>query len=334
MTQDRIALVLGAAGGVGGETAKALARRGWRIRALARDPVAAARKTGQAYEWIAGDAMDRDAVVRAAAGASILVHAVNPPGYKAWDRLVLPMIENSIAAAEASGARILLPGTIYNFGPDAFPVLREDSPQTPATRKGRIRKAMEAKLEAAARRGVRSLVLRAGDYFGPRPGNSWFSQGMVTPGKPVGRPIYPGQRGVGHAWAYLPDVGETFARLAEREAELPAFARFHFAGHWDADGAQLVGAIGRAAGTPGLKAMALPWPALGLIAPFNETMRELMEMKGFWRAPAALENARLVAFLGEEPHTPLDLAVTETLRGLGCLEPADAGSLRSTPAMV
>ena len=29
------------------------------------------------------------------------------------------MIENTVAAARASGTRILLPGTIYNYGPDA-----------------------------------------------------------------------------------------------------------------------------------------------------------------------------------------------------------------------
>jgi hypothetical protein len=34
----------------------------------------------------------------------------------------MPMIENTIAAARSSGARILFPGTIYNYGPDAFPV--------------------------------------------------------------------------------------------------------------------------------------------------------------------------------------------------------------------
>ncbi len=45
----------------------------------------------------------------------------------------------------------------------------------------------------------------------------------------------PREAGIGHAWAYLPDVGETFARLADREGELGPFARFHFAGHWDAD---------------------------------------------------------------------------------------------------
>jgi hypothetical protein len=53
------------------------------------------------------------------------------------------MLDSSIAAAKASGARILFPGTVYNFGPDAWPILREDSPQRPKTRKGAIRVEME-----------------------------------------------------------------------------------------------------------------------------------------------------------------------------------------------
>jgi len=40
-------------------------------------------------------------------------------------------------------------------------------------------------------------------------------------------------------------------------------------------------------------------------------------MKPFWRHPVRLDNARLVAFLGAEPRTPLDLAVTTTLDALG-----------------
>jgi hypothetical protein len=44
-----------------------------------------------------------------------------------------------LGAARANGARIVLPGTVYNFGPDAFPDLRETSPQNPVTAKGRIR---------------------------------------------------------------------------------------------------------------------------------------------------------------------------------------------------
>ncbi|MBX3481047.1 MAG: NAD(P)H-binding protein [Caulobacter sp.] len=319
MTPSRIALVLGATGGVGGETAQALANDGWTIRVLARDPAkGAAARPG--FDWRHGDAMDAAAVTRAAEGARLIVHAVNPPGYRGWARKVLPMIDSSITAARASGARILLPGTIYNFGPDAFPLLGEESPQHPATRKGAIRVQLEARLEAAAAEGVRSLVLRAGDYFGPRPGNGWFSGAMVSPGQPVREIRYPGKAGVGHAWAYLPDVARTFARLAAREAELGPFARFHFAGHWDHDGRQMIEAIRRAMGDPDIRVSGLPWSLLPLMAPFNETMRELIEMKGFWRAPAALDNARLVHFLGEEPHTPLNRAVRDSMAALGCLE--------------
>jgi nucleoside-diphosphate-sugar epimerase len=313
-SSNRIALVLGANGGVGGETAAALVRHGWTVRALVRDLSKATRSD---LEYVQGDVMDRAAVVAAAQGASIIVHAVNPPGYRGWKQLVLPMIDNSIAAARVSGARILLPGTIYNYDPAAHALIDETTPQRAFTRKGKIRVEMEARLEAAAASGVRSLILRAGDYFGPRSTqNSWFASGLVTPGKPVKTILYPGDKDVGHAWAYLPDVGETFARLADREAHLPAFARFHFDGQWDADGTAVVRAIARAAGHQRPKVNRLPWGLLPLAAPFNETLRELLEMKPFWRDPIRLDNRRLVAFLGEEPRTPLDLAVTATMRGL------------------
>ncbi len=315
----RIALVLGANGGVGGETAAALVRHGWAVRALVRDLTKTARP---GFDYIQGDALDRDAVVSAAKGASIIVHAVNPPGYRSWKSLVLPMIDNSIAAARASGARILLPGTIYNYDPAAHALIDETTPQRAFTRKGKIRVEMEARLEAAAapgseNGGVRSLILRAGDYFGPRSTtNSWFASGLVTPGKPVKTILYPGDKGVGHAWAYLPDVGETFARLADREAELPAFARFHFDGLWDADGTALIRAIARAAGLKRPKVFRLPWGLVPIAGLFNETFRELTEMRPFWREPVRLDNRRLVAFLGEEPRTLLETAVTATMRGL------------------
>ncbi len=135
----RTALVLGATGGISGETAAALRRHGWQVRALARDPVktAANRNAPGGVAWIGGDALDRNKVISAAQDAALIVHAVNPPGYRNWAGLVLPMIDNSIAAARASGARILLPGTIYNYGPDAFPILSEDFASAPDNAQGR-----------------------------------------------------------------------------------------------------------------------------------------------------------------------------------------------------
>lgn len=315
-----MALVLGATGGVGGETARQLRDAGWGVRALARG---LATETAQrdGMTWLRGDAMNRQDVARAAMGCEVIVHAVNPPGYRRWGELVLPMIDNTIAVAQAQGATIVLPGTIYNYGPDAFPVLTETSPQHPQTRKGAIRVELEHRLQVASGRGVRVIVLRAGDFFGPRAGNNWFSQGLVKPGRPVTVVQAPGAHGVGHQWSYLPDVARTLVQVLARRDTLAPLAAFHMAGHWDADGTQMTAAIVRVAGRHGVRprVRAFPWWLLRLAAPFVPTLRELMEMQYLWRQPLRMDNARLVELLGAEPLTPLDEAVEATLRGLGCL---------------
>jgi len=261
--------------------------------------------------------------MNAAAGCSVIIHAVNPPGYRRWSELVLPMLDNTIAAAATQGATIVLPGTVYNYGPDAFPLLTEDTPQRPMTRKGAIRVEMEQRLQKASREGARVLIVRAGDFFGPNAGSSWFSQGLVKQGRPVKTISYPGRRGVGHLWSYLPDVGRTVVELLARRDTLDAFASFHMEGHWDADGTQMSDAIRRVVahrtGTAP-RVAAFPWWLLALASPFVTTLREMGEMRYLWRTPVRMSNARLVAALGHEPHTPLDEAVEATLAGMGNLQ--------------
>jgi nucleoside-diphosphate-sugar epimerase len=186
------------------------------------------------------------------------------------------------------------------------------------TRKGAIRVEMERRLRVAAETDVKTLIVRAGDFFGPKAGNNWFSQGLVKPGRPVASVSNPGRRNVGHHWAYLPDVAETMVRLAER-ADLEAFATFHMTGHWDADGTEMIAAIRRVVGRPSLKVRAFPWWLLAFASPFVPLFRELREMRYLWDVPVRMNNARLVTLLGSEPHTPIDDAVRATLQGLGCL---------------
>ncbi len=64
------------------------------------------------------------------------------------------------------------------------------------------------------------------------------------------------------------------------------------------------------------------------LSPFVETFRELLEMRYLQQKPIGLDNAKLVAFLGGEPHTPLDTAVGAALEEMGCLaEPPAAHAL-------
>ncbi|MBD9647048.1 NAD(P)H-binding protein [Ensifer sp. ENS09] len=316
--KTRRALVLGATGGIGSAVARGLKRRGWQVRALNRN-AATAVQTEPAFDWRQGDAMNASDVRTAAEGVDLIVHAVNPPGYRNWGTLVLPMLDNTIAAAKATGALILLPGTIYNFGRDAFPVLTEDAPQNPDTDKGQIRKEMERRLKDASEAGVDVVIVRAGDFFGPGAANNWFSQGLVKPGKQLGAISYPGREGIGHQWAYLPDVAETMIRLVERAEDLPLFAVYHMRGFLDRNGTEMIAAIRRVVGKPALPVRAFPWWLIDLASPFVPLFRELRKMRYLWREPLRMPNERLLAVLGEEPHTPIDEAVATTLRGLGCL---------------
>ena len=317
---QRQALVLGASGGIGGEVACQLRDAGWQVRALKRGlDVATVERDGIA--WMRGDALDREAVVRAARGCSVIVHAVNPPGYRNWSGQVLPMIDNTIAAATAAQATVVLPGTIYNYGPDAFPALREEAPQHPTTRKGAIRVELERRLQAATAQGVRTIIVRAGDFFGAHAGNNWFGQGLVKAGRPVAAISVPGRPGVGHQWAYVPDVARTMVELIERRDTLEPFARFHLGGHWDADGTQMAQAVRRVAQRHGMRPTVrrFPWWLVWVAAPFVTTMREMIEMRYLWREPLRMDNARVTAVLGREPVTPLDTAVEAALTALGCL---------------
>ncbi|HKO48791.1 MAG TPA: NAD(P)H-binding protein [Polyangiaceae bacterium] len=328
----KTALIIGATGGLGSELSRVLLQRGFQVRALHRDPQQAKARMASlaAIDWVKGDAMNAADVLRASAGVSLVVHAANPPGYRNWQGLALPMLENSIAAAQASGARLVLPGTVYNYGPETFPVVAESAPQRPKTRKGAIRVAMEQRLLRATREGAKVLIVRAGDFFGAASQNSWFSQALVKPGKPPRFLLYPGARDVGHAWAYLPDLAETIVQLVEREAELEPFELFHFEGHWFERGVEIAEATRRAAGVPNARIWSFPWFLVYLLAPFIETFREMIEMRYLWTFALKLDNRKLCAFLGSEPHTPLDEALRTTLRELGCSavlrEPAGPGA--------
>jgi nucleoside-diphosphate-sugar epimerase len=175
-------------------------------------------------------------------------------------------------------------------------------------------------LAASTDAGVRALIIRAGDFFGPHQPASWFRDAMVKPGKPLKSVVYPGEPNAGHAWAYLPDLAEAVAQLADREASLPAFDSFHFGGHWFERGVEFAEAVRRVSHIPGLPIRRFPWIFVYMGSPFVTFFREAIEMRYLWRTPLRLNNSKLVALIGKEPHTPVEDALRTTLAELGCIQ--------------
>ena len=302
-------LILGAAGRIGQVMALAFANAGWQVRAQARKALPAALKGHTRVTPVACDATDRTALTAAAQGASVVVNALNPP-YTEWERLVQPLADAALAVARASGALLMLPGNVYNFGCEMPALLTPTTPEVGNTPKARIRIEMERRLAAAASEGVDSVVIRAGDFFGGPGRGTWFDMALLTK-LAKRRFVYPGPDDVVHAWAYLPDLAQAFVRVADRRAQLRGHHRLHFAGH-TLTGRALREALAQITGEP-LRPAGLPWPLIRLAAPFVPMWRELLVMRYLWQRPHALDDAALRALIGSVPQTPLPLALRSAL---------------------
>jgi nucleoside-diphosphate-sugar epimerase len=304
-------LVLGAAGRLGYAAAEAFRMAGWSVTSLVRPGTAhrAARGT-KIVETI-----DRLDAIEAARGADIVLHALNP-NYKNWRRMALPHAYSAIEVAETVGATLIFPGNIYNYGAGMPGVIDESTPIQPTTRKGDIRVEIEQRMQEAAERGVRTIILRAGDFFGSGRG-AWFD---LVIAKQLARNeiTYPGQLDVVHEWAYVPDLAAAMVRLAEKRDRLGMFETFGFPGH-AITGRTLIDAIAKAIGRDSrdLRVRQMQWWMIKVLAPFFALPRELSELDYLWKVPHRIAGEKLKVTIGEIPHTPLETAVKRALRELG-----------------
>ncbi len=331
MQHHNTVLILGARGRFGLAAVRAFAEAGWRVLGQTRPGADVPRHLP--VQWLQLELHNTQALAQAAQGATVVVHALNPAyTNKAWQAQVLPMTEAAIALTRALDATLMVPGNIYNFGSEMPLLLREGTPQNAKTIKGQLRIAMEQRLQQS---GVRSVVLRAGDFFGGGRG-TWFDLAMV---KDIRKGVftYPGVKEVSRAWAYLPDLARAFVAVAEKRASLPVFEVLHFAGHritgqrWLEVLSPLARAQGWIKSDSMLRFSGLPWPIIRLGSLLSPSWHALLEMRYIWQQPHALANDKLCALIGEEPHTGLAHAAQLALTDLGLLE--SAPHPRTTPGM-
>lgn len=282
------ALILGATGRFGRNIAEALARRGWTVRRFDRH---------------------RDSLPDAAMGAALIVNAWNPP-YSRWAAEVPGLTRAVIGAAKASGAAVMIPGNIYVYGQDLPPVLSPDTPHRATHPLGRIRREMEAAYRDA---GVRTVILRAGDYVDTEGSGNWFDR-IIAANLAKGRFSYPGPLDVPHAWAFLPDLTEAGAiladQLADRQNDRPTFADLLFGG-FTLTGSEMAAAIAQATGAP-VRASRMAWLPVQVARPFWREAGHLVEMRYLWQRPHRIDGRALDARLAGFTPTPLDVALRRT----------------------
>lgn len=283
MTQT--VLILGASGRFGRNAATAFRQAGWTVIAFDRT---------------------RDDLQGAARRADVIVNAWNPP-YPDWARQVPGLHAQVIEAAKAAGATVIVPGNVYVFGAETPAPWRPDTPHRATNPLGRIRIEMEAAYRAS---GVRTIILRAGDFLDTEASGNWFDQIMIKP-LARGRFTYPGNPDIAHAWAFLPDLTRAAVELAERRETLPTFCDVTYAGY-TATGRDIAQALTQVTGRQvTLKQMS--WLPLHLARPFWPMAGCLLEMRYLWNTPHRLDGAVFDALLPEFRQTPLIQAVAQAI---------------------
>ncbi|WP_323095507.1 NAD(P)H-binding protein [Intrasporangium sp. YIM S08009] len=312
-------LVLGA-GGVGRTTTAALVAAGHTVTLASRSGRVTERPWQDAHpeavEVVAADAADASRLTELARGAASIVNAVNPPSYTTWDTDWPPVAAATLAAAEATGAGLVIIGNLYGYGRVEGP-MREDDPMRPAGHKGALRADMWTEALARHRAGrVRVTELRSSDYFGPgtTPRTSYLNDVVIdallagrTPLVPAGRPDVP------HSWTYVPDVGALAARVATSDPSADAWGRaWHVPTSAPRTFAEAARDVARLAGVTARTVRVLPRPlgtAAGLVVPF---MRELRETRHQFERPFVLDTTLTEHTFGLAP-TPWDDALEATI---------------------
>ena len=282
-----VVLVAGASGLFGSHAARAFAAAGWEVRRYQRGT---------------------DMAV-AAQGADVIVNAMNPPMYHDWQRLVPAITAQAIAAARASGATLIVPASVYNYGSQPRP-WGPSTPQKPNTRKGAVRVQMEAEYRAS---GVPVILLRGGDFMDAE--GKTQGMGMALRGLAKGKVMAFGGVDVARAYAYLPDIARAAVALAAVRAQLPRYADIPFAG-LTFSVQELVAMFQRQTGQSH-RVTRFPWWLMGLASPFWELAREMSEMRYLYDLPHRLDGATMQAVLPDFQIAGLAEVAAAQLRWAG-----------------
>jgi len=297
------------AGQVGYRLAENLLAAGRRVRVVKRT----AGHVPAGADAVLGDASDVAFCVEAARGASTVYHCMNPPyDARVWAEKVPRYMENLIAAAAGSHARLVVLDNLYLLGRANGRRLDEDTPMNPCSRKGEIRARAAERLFDAHRRGdVVATTGRASDFYGPggtQTGLGDFFWPRVLAEKTAYAP-YP--LDAVHTYHYIPDVAKGLAILGC--AETDAYGR-----PWMLPCAppvalrELIERMAVILDRP-LKVAQVPRWMLKTMAMVVPLMRELDEMLYQWEEPFAVDDRRFRDRFGVVP-TSIDEGAERTAR--------------------
>ncbi len=293
-------------GPAGAETARQLAAQGTEVRVVTRST----RPAEPGIDHVALDVTDTTGLIGVAEGAVAIHNCAAPPLHR-WSAQWPPLAASVTAAAEASGAVLVMLGNLYGYGP-VDGEITEDLPMKPVGAKGRVRaRIWENAREAHESGRIRAVEVRASDFFGPGVTDGGHLAGRVVPSVLRGKSVQVlGDPDTPHSWTYVPDVARALVRVATDER---AWGRaWHVPTAPPLSTRAMVTRLATEAGVTDVAVRRLPpvlLRAMGLVSPL---LRELQEVRYQFDQPFVVDSSAYTARFGERA-TPVDEQVTATV---------------------
>ncbi|MDH6705737.1 nucleoside-diphosphate-sugar epimerase [Kitasatospora sp. MAA19] len=299
-------------GPAGAATARLLAEQGHTVRVVTRSGrPAQGGPAAPGIEHVALDAGDPARLAEAARGAAT-IHGCAAPPLAQWTARWPALASSLCAAAESTGAVLVMLGNLYGYGPVAGP-MTEDLPPAATGPKGRVRAAVWEQARALHEAGrIRAVEVRASDFFGPGVTDGGHLAARVMPGLLKGRSVAVlGAPDAPHSWTYLPDVARALVEVAGEER---AWGRaWHVPTAPALPVRAMVERLAAQAGTGPVAVRRLSPALLGTAALFSPLLRELREVRYQFDRPFVVDSSAYEAAFAVRA-TPLEEQVEATVR--------------------
>jgi nucleoside-diphosphate-sugar epimerase len=305
MSPSPLQVIVGS-GPVGTTTARLLADLGHQVRVITRS---GSGPTHRNIELVRLDAADGAALSHATTGAAAIYNCVNPP-YHRWPTDWPPIANAMLAAAESSGAVLVIMGNLYGYGPTTRP-MKESDPLASTGVKGLVRIKMWRDALAAHESGrIRATEVRASDFIGPEVLNSHLGE-RVVPKLLRGKGVQVlGNPDMAHSFTFMPDVARALVTAATDER---AWGKaWHVPTNPATTSREMITMMTKIAGVAPVKVSSMPNALLKVGGLFSPMVRELPEMLYQFDRPFIVDSSLFTSTFGQSA-TPLQEVLTSTV---------------------
>ncbi|SDR04087.1 SDR family NAD(P)-dependent oxidoreductase [Virgibacillus salinus] len=303
----KVALVLGATGGMGYSIVRELSARNIKVKAFARTKGKLENMfhTDPNVTIHPGDILNQTELIAAAEKVDVIFNAVNIP-YDEWEDKLHLLTNNVLETARQVKSKLAVVDNIYAYGKNTGVKVNESTPKYPHTKKGKLRMEMGELIKESE---IPYLIVHFPDFYGPYVENGQINYTLrqMVADKKAG---FIGRHNIAREHIYTPDGAKAMVELSMHEAA--------YGQHWNIPAADVITGeeiidIAKSITGYSKRVFTITKTLIRFLGVFNKQMREFAEMQYLNEDPVVLDGRKYEENIGSIPKTPFHEGLKESI---------------------